>query len=477
MDEKILKYAENKNLIITEEALRLLNIYNYKKVIDSLSTEDLFITPEHIKKILNACKIEEKKEYYKNFNILEKYDVTNKNLSQGSVPDFLKLFVDKYETLSGIIKKRVDFKPITIAQAKTEIKNKEVDIIAMVCEKRITKNGNMLIVVDDPTGKINLIMTCKTPDELIQAKQLLNDNVIGFRCGVLSKDMLIVKEYYFPDIPYEQKNTNLDDDCYVAIIADTHVGSKLFLEDDFIDFIDWLNNKNCEDTELVSKIKYLIVAGDLVDGIGIYPKQFSELAITDIFEQYQLFEEHILKIPQDIEIFISPGNHDAVRLSDPQPAVSDKFLPRLYTKENIHMLGSPTWIDLEGLLFLVYHGNSLHGIFGEIQGVKTDRPDHALRELLKRRDLMPQYGERQMFMPIEKNFLTINEVPDVFICGHIHHHSFSKYKHTHLIAASCWQSITSYQIDNGHIPTLSKVILFNLKTQEIIVKDFYKDRK
>jgi DNA polymerase II small subunit len=90
---------------------------------------------------------------------------------------------------------------------------------------------------------------------------------------------------------------------------------------------------------------------------------------------------------------------------------------------------------------------------------------------------MPQYGERQMFMPIEKNFLTINEVPDVFICGHIHHHSFSKYKHTHLIAASCWQSITSYQIENGHIPTLSKVILFNLKTQEIIVKDFYKDRK
>lgn len=477
MDEQIIKYANKKNLIITEDGLRLLNIYNYKRVIDKLLPEDVFVTSEHIKKILSSCKVDEQKSIEKNFCVMDKYDVTNKNLSQGSVPDFLNLFLDKYETIANIIKKRVDFNPISISQAKTEIKNKEVHIIGMVCEKRITKNGNMLVTVDDPTGKINLIVSCKTPDELLSAKEILNDNVLGFKCGVLSKDMFIVKEHFFADIPYEKKESTLKDDCYVAIIADTHVGSKLFLEDDFIDFIDWLNNKNCQDPELVSKIKYLIIAGDLVDGIGIYPKQFNELAITDIFEQYKLFEEHILKIPEYIEIFISPGNHDAVRLSDPQPAITDKFLPRLSTKKNIHLVGSPTWLDLENFKFLVYHGNSLHGIFGEISGVKTDRPDHALRELLKRRDLMPQYGERQMFMPIEKNFLTIKEIPDVFVCGHIHHHAYSKYKQTYLISASCWQSITSYQIENGHIPTLSKVILFNLKNQEIMIKDFYKERK
>jgi DNA polymerase II small subunit len=36
----------------------------------------------------------------------------------------------------------------------------------------------------------------------------------------------------------------------------------------------------------VGKIKYLFVAGDSVDGIGIYPQQITELDIFDIYEQF-----------------------------------------------------------------------------------------------------------------------------------------------------------------------------------------------
>jgi DNA polymerase II small subunit len=483
MDSKIICYAQNKDLIISEDCLRLLNNNNYKKILDKLADEKkIFVGTEDIRKIISSFNgtNQEITTNGKNYRILDSLDVTGKKLSQGSVEDFLSLFLDKYDTLSEIIKKRVDFSYQTIADAKREIKGKEVHVIGMVLDKRTTKNGNLLLTIDDPTGKVNVVVMenkekNNSIDE-INPKEILMDNVIGIKCSVLSKDLFIAREIMYADIPYQTKTETLKDDCYVVILGDTHVGSKLFREDEFTNFIEWLNAFNVSevDKKIIEKIKYVIIAGDLVDGIGIYPKQFNELAITDIFEQYKAFEEYILKIPEDIEVFLIPGNHDAVRLSDPQPSIPEKFLPNLYSKKNIHIMGSPSWIELEGLMFLIYHGTSLHGIFGKIKGQKMDRPDLAQKELLKRRDLMPQFGEKQTFIPIEKNFLTMKEIPDVFVCGHIHHHAYSKYKSCHLVSTSCWQSITSYQKELGHIPTVSKAILFNLKNQKLCIKDFEK---
>ncbi len=483
MDSKIVCYAQEKDLIISEDCLRLLNLNNYKKILDKLSEEKIvFVCTKDIRKIVDS--FSENHEITtdgKSFRILENYDVTGKKLSQGSVEDFLSLFLDKYNIISEIIKTRVDFSFQTIADAKREVKNKEVHIIGMVLDKRTTKNGNLLLTVDDPTGKVNIVVMEKsenknTNKDALNPKEILMDNVLGFKCTVLSKDMFIAKEMVYADIPYANKPQTHKEDSYVVILGDTHVGSKLFREDEFNDFVEWLNGFNVtdEDKKIIEKIRYVIIAGDLVDGIGIYPRQYDELAITDIFSQYRAFEEYILKIPENIEVFLMPGNHDAVRVSDPQPAISEKFLARLYQKENIHHMGSPSWLELEGLLFLIYHGVSLHGIFGKIKDLRMDHPDLAQKELLKRRDLMPQFGEKQTFIPIEKNFLAIKEVPDVFICGHIHHHAYSKYKNTHLISTSCWQSITSFQMEMGHTPTVSKVILFNLKNQKICIKDFEK---
>ena len=469
-------YAQEKDLIINEDCLRLLNLNNYQKILDKLSEEKkIFVCRDDIKKIMSTTdnlegKLEDKG---KNFRILDAYDVTDKNLSQGSVDDFLSLFLDKYSALYDILKKRENLKPVSIEEARKETKNTEVDIVGMVFDKRLTKNGNLLFTVDDPTGRVNIVVM-ENKEYDIDPKEILFDNVLGFKCSVLSKDVFIAKEIMFADLPYENVVSTTTTDNHVVILGDTHVGSKLFREDEFNDFIDWINGINIteEDKNIISKIKYVIVAGDLVDGIGIYPKQYDELSITDIFEQYRVFEELILKIPETIEVFLIPGNHDAVRVSDPQPAIPEKYLPNCYKRKNIHMLGSPSWIELEGLLFLMYHGVSLHGIFGKIKDLKMDKPDLAQKELIIRRDLMPQFGEKQTFIPIEKNFLVIKEVPSVFICGHIHHHSYSKYKHCHLISTSCWQSITAFQMEMGHTPTVSKAILFNLKDQKICIKDF-----
>ncbi len=88
-----------------------------------------------------------------------------------------------------------------------------------------------------------------------------------------------------------------------VFISDTHVGSNTFLEECWNRFADWLSD---------SDFSYLLIAGDLVDGIGIYPGQESELVIKNIYEQYDAFGEMMQDLPSRMKIIISPGNHDVV---------------------------------------------------------------------------------------------------------------------------------------------------------------------
>lgn len=119
-----------------------------------------------------------------------------------------------------------------------------------------------------------------------------------------------------------------------------------------IRFLEWLNGrgKNKKEQEKVSKIKYLIITGDNVNGCGVYPSQFGELNIKDIYQQYKEFSRFISQVPEYIEVFIIPGQHDAVRWADPQPAIPKEFAPELHALLNVHFLGSPSWLSIEGML-------------------------------------------------------------------------------------------------------------------------------
>ena len=59
----------------------------------------------------------------------------------------------------------------------------------------------------------------------------------------------------------------------------------------------------------------------MVDGIGIYPNQERELVVKDIYKQYEMLDDFIEAIPDYMEVIIGPGNHDAVRRGEPQPAM------------------------------------------------------------------------------------------------------------------------------------------------------------
>ena len=79
---------------------------------------------------------------------------------------------------------------------------------------------------------------------------------------------------------------------------------------------------------LARTVKYFVLSGDGVDGVGIYPGQERHLAIKDLFNQYGELARLLEGLPDWVDLMILPGNHDAVRPAEPQPALDPEVQQR-----------------------------------------------------------------------------------------------------------------------------------------------------
>ncbi len=359
-------------------------------------------------------------------------DVTGNSICEGKVEDFVCYFRSRYEKLAKILRSRVASVPIAHLG---RYRGESVSVVGMVNDVRETRNG-YYIELEDPTGLIGCVATGKLAEV---AETLLGDEVIAVS-GTLKGRTIIADRIIFPDVP--ARNGSVAKDFLIVFISDTHFGSKEFLENEWGHFVRWLN---CEAkmSEIAEKVKYIIVAGDIVDGVGVYPGQENDLTIVDIYEQYEAAAAHFDEIRKDVKIILSPGNHDAVRQAEPQPALP-KEIRDLFPNNVIHV-GNPSYVSLDGVKVLIYHGRSLDDVVSRIPGLSYEQPARAMEELLKRRHLSPLYGERSPIAPEKEDYLVIEDVPDVLHCGHIHTYGTGFYRGVFLVNSSTWQEQTEFQ--------------------------------
>jgi len=490
-EKKILDFVSQQDAFIDRESLKALSARrDWREVVEELIEENaMFITsqelgPKLLKTKLGVMEtgrirpaqiVQEEPEHEFHYRIMSEYDVTSQSYSNGTMQDFLSLFRDKFNTLKGMLQSRHTLSPKPIKRLRAIPEREEVDIIGMVSRKWQTKNGNTAIGLEDLEGTCIAILM-KDDRALESARdRLMLDDVVAVRAIKLSNEMVLAKEVLWPDLPL-RKMKKAEKDVRIACISDLHVGSKLFLEKPFRKFIEWINGRLGGEEE-VKKIKYLTVNGDNVDGIGIYPNQINELSIKNIYEQYAEFSNYILQIPKDIQIFIIPGQHDAVRWADPQPALPEKLVPKLYEAENVHLLGSPGWVEIEGFKVLMFHGSGLHDLFSNVSGLSYSQPQNAVIELLRKRDLMPAYGISQPYVAEKRDYMAIREEPDIVLAGDLHHSGYARYRGTLIVNNSTWQDRTDYQVKLGHVPTPGIVPVINLKTGKIQEKQFFKGDK
>jgi DNA polymerase II small subunit len=401
-------------------------------------------------------------------------DPTDKICTTGSIKEYLEYFQDRFERLRKILRKRIDAKnavPISVA-LKTQVKSK-VNIIGMVTEK-IESKERLFLKIEDLEASVTVLVPQNSSREVIaKARSLLLDQVVCVSVIKGRNDLLIAKDFISPEIPRKSPH-KASMPVHAVLMSDLHVGSKEFMGKEFNRFVLWLKGKlgNGNLRDLAGHVKYLVIAGDLVDGIGIYPGQMEELVITDIYEQYREAAKLIEQIPEYIEIIVIPGNHDASRKALPQPALPKDYAEPLYEVRKIRSLGNPSTLSLHEVELLLFHGRSLDDIAAVAPNVSFDTPDKSMKLLLRSRHLAPIYGERTPIAPEKQDFMVIERIPDIFHAGHVHVLKCNDYRGTLIVNSGAWQRQTEFQKKMGLIPTPGIVPIVNLQTFKIATLDF-----
>ncbi|MBI3840359.1 MAG: DNA-directed DNA polymerase II small subunit [Thaumarchaeota archaeon] len=381
---------------------------------------------------------------------------------------FGKLFLDRYERLYSIVKGRLDTKNTSnVSSAKGLPPGKKVKVAGLLAD-RSSRRGNVEIKIDDPTGTLKIICQDKPIERAALEAPL--DSMVVVEVSRGKSGQLFAASLVLPDVP-GRRPVSSSHRVYAVLLSDLHIGSRKFLAEDFKRFLLWLNG-GLGEKDLVNRIRYLVIAGDLVDGVGVYPGQELQLEEKDPKKQYQMAAELLRQVPGHIQIVVSPGNHDAVRQALPQPAVSVDLAESLYAMDNLRWVGDPTYVKLNGVMFLVYHGKSLDDVIATTPDLTYDRPTDAMKLLLRSRHLSPTYGKRTALSPEQRDFMVIDPVPDVLHVGHVHTYGELNYRGTLLVNSGTWQAQTSFQSNMGLEPTPSIIPILDLSTMKTVRRNF-----
>ncbi|MEK6933538.1 MAG: metallophosphoesterase [Nanoarchaeota archaeon] len=396
-----------------------------------------------------------------------------KNDKKLDVGDFINNFRSRYQQLQRILMQRADLQNL-VSISKISSERQNLSIIGILTDKRITKNKNIILTLEDLTGSISALIKSDGKELFEKADEIQLDDVVAVKCSG-NRDLLFAHEIYFPDAFIHQK-ARFNEDISIAFLSDIHCGSKKHLSKSFEKLIEWLNS----DDENAKKIRYIFFSGDNVDGVGIFPGQEHLLELKSMKEQYMLLASYLKRIPYYITMFMCPGQHDATRVAEPQPIIDRKYAEPLYHIENLILVTNPALIKLlekeNEFKVLMYHGASIHSFINEIKELRELKahrcPAKAVKHMLKRRHLAPTHSSSIYIPNADKDPLVILDVPDIVCTGEVHRLDIDSYNNILIITGSCWQAQTDFEEKVGNIPDPAKLPVLNLKTRELKIFDF-----
>ena len=391
------------------------------------------------------------------------------NSRERDINDFYYTLKDRFEKTRSILRTRKELRnTLSINNIKKlNVVNEQISIIGIIKDIYETKNGNYILEIEDNTGDIKAFVS--KDESSVDVENIIVDDIIGL-VGKYNGNFFYISSVVYPDIPFPDKINKINDDLNAVFISDLHYGSKNFIKKLENKFIKWINSNDKE----ALKTKHIFIAGDIADGVGVYPTQKEDLEITDIYKQYESFENFVSNIPEHINIIVIPGNHDAVRSAEPQPKFDKKILKTIHYYKNVFLGPNPSYVTIhnqdnqKGIDILMYHGYSFTSIANTIPSLRQKgigHPQEIMKEVLKRRHLSPFYGAT-LQSPEKEDYLVINKIPDIFHTADLHSHAIDNYKGVTLISSSTWQAQTSFQDRVGHIANPGKISLVNLKTRK-----------
>ncbi|MEM4230642.1 MAG: metallophosphoesterase [Candidatus Pacearchaeota archaeon] len=481
------KFSVLKERVINKSSLskninKIQNLILDKKIIEKIKV-NFGISFEITREKIVEKKQETKENELGNIKIL----MSVPNFSQKIQPhDFVDYFKARFNEIKNIFKERKELDNI-ISLNKISNNKQSLSVVGIVSNKIISKNKNIILEIEDLTGRIRVLVNKEKKEAYEKAKNVILDDIICVK-GFGDNEIIFANDLLYPDLMLQEK-TKLERDEAVAFISDIHVGSANFLEENFLKFIKWLNGEIYDERqkEEAKKIKYLFITGDTVDGVGIFPGQEELLKIKDIKEQYKKLAEFLRMIRKDVKIILCPGQHDGVRVAEPQPPIGKDYASDLYDIQNLILVSNPALIEIKniegkkGVKILMYHGASLNSFINEIDILRIENahknPTRVVKEVLKRRHLASIHSSVTYIPHNKKDYLVISEVPDIINTADLHRTDIDSYNGVLIVCSSCWQSITPFEEKVGNIPDPCKVPVLNLKTGKVKILDFSDEEK
>lgn len=463
-----LNYALNKGFQIHPDAFKILENVDVRKlekiikeIVREKSRQKLFqINQDDLETYLG---IKEDPTIQSEIKVLS--DPTNKITTGEGVKGYNALFSSRFNKLKRIVSDRPESRMLkSIASFKTAKSEEGMYVCGLVTTRNVERNVTKLIL-EDPSGSFEGIIF----DNELQktAGTLLTDQFVMVRVSLGKNSGFVIQDIVLPDIP-DQATNKSESESYAVFLSDLHIGSKYFMEEELTEFVSWLSSPD----PVARKIRFVLIAGDVVDGVGIYPNQDKELVYQTIEEQLQKMEELIDKIPKSMKVIIMPGNHDPGRRALPQPAIPEKYNSSLWKRENVVMVGNPAVVSLNGVKVMMFHGQSIDDIVKTTPGLSYDKPTNVMKHLLRARHLSPIYGSQTPIAPEMQDLLVIEDVPDIFHVGHVHTAELDMYKGILLVNSGSWQKQTPFQASVGMTPNPGIAIMVNLKTFQVFHQNY-----
>jgi len=463
-----LNYALNKGFQIHPEAFKILENVDVRKlekiikeIVREKAKQKLFqINQDDLETYLG---IKEDPTLESEIEVL--FDPTTKITTGEGVKGYNALFSSRFNKLKRIISDRPESRKLkSIASVKTTKSEGDMYLCGLVTTRNVERNITKL-VLEDPTGSFEGIVFDNELQKVVGT--LLTDQFVMVRVSLGKNSGFIIKDLILPDIP-DHAIKKSETEAYAVFLSDLHIGSKFFMEEEFEEFVSWLSSPD----PVARKIRFVLIGGDIVDGVGIYPNQDKELVCLTIEEQLKKTVSLIDKIPKNMKVIIMPGNHDPGRRALPQPAIPKKYNSSLWEMENVVMVGNPAVVSLNGVKVMMFHGQSIDDIVKTTPGLSYNKPTNVMKHLLRARHLSPIYGSQTPIAPETEDLLVIEDVPDIFHVGHVHRAELDMYKGILLVNSGSWQRQTPFQASVGMTPNPGIAIMVNLKTFQVFHQNY-----
>lgn len=377
------------------------------------------------------------------------------------------LFQSRYRALARMLRGRPQLGNLR-ALKELRASEGEASVIGMVREVRETpQRHHLILTLDDETGSVELLVPRDSPGSRLT---FLPDEVVGARIQFAKDPGKIprVTAIERPDVPHTRVLGRATRPRRALLLSDLHIGSRSFLAEPWAELVAFLRGTSVY-PELAASIDHVVIAGDLVDGIGIYPRQERDLAITDVVEQYVELGRRLKELPERLQIVVVPGNHDAVCPAEPQPGLPANLASPL--PSNVRALANPSTFALDGVVIQAYHGRSFDDLIPAVPGASYARPTEIMKRMLQSRHLAPIYGDRTPLAPLPQDGLVIDPLPDILVTGHVHTFGVDRYRGVLLVNASTWQAETEYQRMRNITPVPAHAAVVDLSTLGVVALD------